>query len=314
MFSSLCSAISSILDFRTRPKMPTVDPTKILLDPSRSFDTDSFLLTYTTWASQPSVETDFKCRQENILNEFDVELIMHNKVPSGTEHEFLIIDTKDQQGVHRIFLLERTLGESRVEPAAPESTNLAEKLMNAATSAYALSKDPSTSPLRAMEEGSSSQRLSSKDHITLSATQIANIISDSVDKGPHINAKDRFLGGKHLTLPRWGCSQNVQFFRPNRLSLFEFAVLANVVHEMHPDYTYLGTQCYFYAELVYAAAKDHFGVRHSEENLDDAHLRSKFGRYKGAKVNVVTRDEIDKTVVMYKKALADEQAQVFFYL
>jgi len=90
-------------------------------------------------------------------------------------------------------------------------------------------------------------------------------------------------------IPRPGC--NVQYFKPKKLTLLEFAVLAHVVHGAFPEYLHLSSQCYFYAGLVYAAAEKFAGVL-ALENADKSgvvfnhgsHLSGLYGRWGGFKV------------------------------
>ena len=109
-----------------------------------------------------------------------------------------------------------------------------------------------------------------------------------------------FLEENFIHSPRL-CGQNVQYFKPNHLSLFELALLANVVHDLYPTYSLLGRQCYFYANLVYTAAKIHFGVCPCpSKNIDETqdmvyiidshwHLSNKFGRWKGLRKNILCK-------------------------
>jgi hypothetical protein len=77
------------------------------------------------------------------------------------------------------------------------------------------------------------------------------------------NVVDQFAGHK-CTFEKQYHGQIFQYFKLNSLFHFEFTVLAHMVHEANPKYSILNTQCYFYAVLVYAAAKNYTKVLVSE--------------------------------------------------
>lgn len=307
LFSNICSAISSLFTYRRPPIMP--DPSRILLDPTRSCDVDTFLLTLKTWASAPG--SNFLFQSEDVLKEFSVEFLLHNKCPSGPEHEFLIVDTSDKSHVRRIFIIDRTAG---AEP--DDITNNGETVLGniskAAISIYhMMSRDDSTTSLKAMEESTpySSHALSTTDKLTVSAVQLADAISrDSVERLSQRQAHDRILGENFLYTEYYGCSKTVQFFKPKCLNLFDLVLLANVVHDQFPTYSLLSTQCYFYSHLVYLAAREHFGC---SLTVTDSYLVRLFGYYAGVKISTVNMASVTSVITEFKKEYKDMVLEVF---
>ena len=115
--------------------------------------------------------------------------------------------------------------------------------------------------------------------------------------------------------------QIVRYFKPNDLTLFQLAILANEAHELHPQYSVLGRQCYFFASLIYSAAERHFGHRPSlrpnitpEETetvyIIDSYLSNKSGRWHGLQVNVVEEEDVTALITNYKVAEVSELNEV----
>ena len=167
-----------------------------------------------------------------------------------------------------------------------------------------------------MEEGTS--KITITDGLTLVSAQSANFVLDSIDKDGGSVAEDRFRGANHL-LRRQFHGENVQFFKPNNLTLFELVVLADTAHTLHPNYSIMGTQCYFYAGLVYTAAMVHGGMK----PVDDAdggetvyicgsYLSDKYGRWKGLKVTKVDpgSDSVKELIARFKVELRSEMSNV----
>jgi hypothetical protein len=142
-----------------------------------------------------------------------------------------------------------------------------------------------------------------------------------IDKSDDTPAVDRFLGQNYLRSPHYH-GQIVAYFKPDKLTIFEVILLAHVVHEMHPTYTLLGEQCYFYTRIIYAATQQIFGVSPSKsanENEDlvyfiDSHLTTpvKYGRWKGILINIVDEDAVSKVKDAYAVTYSDQIAKVFF--
>ena len=258
--------------FKPRPRMNhnSLEPASRLFNPIGMTATDIFLYNFSSWASLTmgpfNLDSDF----EDILSQFEVQTIMHNKIPKSPEHEFLIIETLDRWGKTRLFILERTV--------------------------IAVNR-----PGRDIFEPMSD--------------------SDEVDNSP---ALDRILGEKFVYSAKWR-GQNVQYFKPNRLTLFELVLLAYVVDMLYPEYSQLGN--HFYASLVYAAVEKHFGV-HPSKNADDSetqemvyiinsHLSNKFGRWKGDKSLMVHRIEpqvVSDVINKYKEVYPQEITKVFLFI
>jgi len=146
-----------------------------------------------------------------VLNRFLVDKIFLNKIPTPSEHEYLLIDTHDTEDnlKSRLFILDCTVArDSSVETEITTKTNTE-------------TKETILTP--------EFETLSTTDNISVSTTQASDIVSDE----NNTTACDRLLGESAVYSPEWA-GQNVRYFKPNRLTLFELALLANVVHEEYP--------------------------------------------------------------------------------
>jgi hypothetical protein len=268
----------------------------MLFDPSLKMGTDVFVYMSQAWASLPShPDSD----DIEVLHDFNVVSITHSKSLDTTAHEFLVIATVDKNDKPRRFILERTVDPAPVESAPP--TSVLETI------------EPASSPLASLKEGSSAERLSSEDLVSIGSTQSTHIITQSCKKLDSVNAADWFLGENYLRLPYYQ-AQNVNFFEPNDLTLFQFAILANEVHKLYPKYTLFDSQCYFYVALVYAAAHQHFKKRPSDETAIDSHLPDRFGCCNSMKVNKFDPLAISAAIGEYKVAYTRLISEVKFMI
>lgn len=292
--------------FKTRTTM--TEPEKMLLDPNRILTTDVFLYLLTSWASSVS-------DPHLVLNRFSVTTISHNKHPESPEHEFLIIETEDQHDHHsRLFILERTMSEqASAMQRDPDPEN---KPFKAFLGIASTSSDDSH--LSSVEEGlsSSTGSLSLADKASLRSLQSADQISESLDKGKDYPAKDQFLGEYFTSLKRFH-GQYVRYFKPNNLSLFELALLANTIHDTFPRYSILEHQCYFFAGLICASVEHYFGIQpsksfnDSENYIIDSHLPNNHGRWKGVKVHTVNPEHVVQAIRNFKKEHTTVISKVF---
>lgn len=333
--------MSSILQlFLSLLKSPTMQRTgaeEHIFNPKLCQDTNLFLFLFKEWAKRASEVSNNK-DAPNVLERFDVVSITHSKVEHSGEHEFLIIETSDGDHPDRettSFILERTVtNEEQVTESEPKK-RIGKGL---GTLGSVLARTDSHI-ITSMEEGdaqpsgSNSESLSFSfdglaisditDRISilfpytfdrLSVTDLVTLISTqafhSLNKIPVYEAADRWLGENHVSSKKWH-GECVGYFKPNNLSLFQLAILAQEAHTLHPHYTLLKRQCYFYANLIYSAAETHFGIRPSR-NADaardeyiytiDSHLQDKDGRFGGFKVNIVNQNDIEELIRSYKAA------------
>ena len=167
---------------------------------------------------------------------------------------------------------------------------------------YRFSPSPSAESTRsASAESINSVRVSASE----SAEAVSKAISDCLDtKTPAI---DHFLGGHFVTLKPWR-GDNMQSFKPNKLTLFEFVLLAHVVHKQYLNYTQFGKHCFFFAGLVYEATLRYSGVRPS--NKTDANRADDHGHWNSVKVSEVDPQEVSHIVTKFKRVLAKQTVEV----
>lgn len=271
-------------------------------------------------------------KPQAVVERFKVLTITHLKNPAPPEHEYLMIETMDVKLKEVAFLiLERNVSTSGEETAkeAPltvmEGYDRNQKLVGALEQIKRIASTSITaalapSQLAAMEEGKSS-KISLSDVISVSSTQSAGLVSDSLNKSKKFKAMDRILGEAFMTNPHY-FGQVVQYFKPQHLTLYDFALFAHVVHESNPFYSILNTQCYYYAALVYAAAERYsqelgFERGNHSKEIYGSHLSDKYGRWNGLKVTSIARDslEVDAIISLFKtehqSAMSEFQSKVF---
>jgi hypothetical protein len=170
-----------------------------------------------------------------------------------------------------------------------------------------------------MEEGLLSLTPSSLSEFSTSVSvSTTEETIDSLDKSPTTPANDLFLGQNFVSMAWWQ-GENMRYLKPDRMTLYDLALLANVVHLLHPKYVLLRGQSYSYADLIYTAIKQHFGVHCSEDckenqnNLvyvDGSCLSNKYGRYKGVMINRTDPEDVSLAINSYKEAYAKEMHSV----
>jgi len=162
------------------------------------------------------------------------------------------------------------------------------------------------------------------DTLSLSATKTSQAISDSLEKGSKMDAFDRILGESAVLHRRYGFRRNARQIKPNNLKLFEFLLVAKVVHDFAPFYSRLDRNCYWFCNIIIDAIIEIFGLDNSIDPADtvrtaqyspiDPHHSEISGRWKGWKVNHTKPEDLSAIVRDFKKAHTDviSQAKVFF--
>jgi hypothetical protein len=85
-----------------------------------------------------------------------------------------------------------------------------------------------------------------------SASSSANRIAEDVIKG----AAAHTISGGGLSVSQ---------IKPKGLSLFELAILANVIHEEDPNYFVLSRQCYWFVAIMFRVVESIWGDQLNEE-------------------------------------------------
>jgi hypothetical protein len=315
MASSFFQAVLSF--FKPRPKMTSAE--KILLHPDHANQTDIFLYVLTSWASG--------CKDPKaITDRFQVVTLMHIKSRETPQHEFVLLETKDRDNVNddevQFFILERNVD---LESTVTTNQDPALALSQLFEAFKRLARAGLGSSLASMEEGTTSMKMMGfGDELSVCTMETANSIMESLRKAHKNMAVDHFkFMGCDRTFPKHYHGQIVQYFRPKSMSLFQFAVLAHVVHEAYPSYSILNSQCYFYAALVYAAAEGCFEVLAVESadpsqtglvSIRGSHLSDQYGRWNGVKITNVNPDSavVHAIIDRFKTELRSSLNEVCF--
>lgn len=231
-----------------------------LLDSTLSFDTSTFLrdiINVALLAENPY----------SVLNRFKVQGVTHCKeCPTGYQHEMLILELIDTSviGARPPFYmcLERTASVNQPLPPPsyftdhPDSTTVMESVVQALketpgyiSNSFLRSNTTPSSDYQLISEGEPipSPRLPFFD---AASVMVAKAIHTSLCSSVLVyKADDRFTGAKNLEIYAHA-ARNVRQIRPHSVSLFEFALLADTVHNHDPLYSTLKSQCYWYVRMV----------------------------------------------------------------
>lgn len=286
--------------------MPADTESQILLSPNLDTGTELFQYSFSELACNTQSDND-------VLRRLEVRCIMHNKLPDGPQHEFLVIETVDrfERDKVRLFILERTMSSQDTVIDSVRDPSDRKLHTRIATACSPLSADSNSSSKPEEEQPNRhTGTLTIADKLTVASTQSADIISDALSNAQKYPAKDRFLGGNAIRLKRWH-KEIVNYFKPKGLTLFQLAIIADCTHELYPDYSIFSHQCYFYAGVVYGAAEECFGMLPSKNadesqgnlvHIIDSHLSDKYGRWNGVKVTMGPSDleAVSAVVALYK--------------
>ena len=107
------------------------------------------------------------------------------------------------------------------------------------------------------------------------ATKASQVLADSLDKGDKLDACNRILGGHHLFQYWYGCGQNAWQIELNNLKLFELIVLAEVIYNFEPLYTFFDRNYYWYCNILADAVIQIFSLD-SSINPEDVARQTKY--------------------------------------
>jgi hypothetical protein len=254
---------------------------------------------------------------EEVLNRFHVKGISHckdrNKMP---HHELLVVEVIDALDSHSYFLiLERT--SSGIRSDSSQGGVVQAFIDTQRTVLNSISRSREHLGYQAVDEAtysstssstSSLQQLSLKDSAALALSGAAHASSHSVSST--FLAYDTFRGGR--SVEQYAHSiHNIRQLSPSGLSLFDLVVLADCIHESEPDYTTLGTQCFWFASMVCNVVEQEYtsdvitGPSSSSggQSIGSTnYLPDLSGRVKGV---LVSRLDDEATLDMVSKFLAD---------
>ena len=133
----------------------------------------------------------------------------------------------------------------------------------------------------------------------------ASSVSDSLDKYSS-KATDQFLGEGFVDSPRFAeGAQCIGQFKPKNLKLFEFILLADVVHDWSPTYSRLGDNCYWLVFTISGVIRAQWGV--DTPNAQDAARQNRYtvvpdlaGRWHGVRISAPNKEEITAIVAKYR--------------
>jgi len=106
-------------------------------------------------------------------------------------------------------------------------------------------------------------------------SQMSSLQSQKPSQKPSkdASADDRWLAGSNADAPEYTDSYPAKrIFRPRHLNVFHMALLANVVHSQYPLYSLFKRNCYWFALLIFLAAKiidNILGPNESPEDPED---------------------------------------------
>jgi hypothetical protein len=273
---------------------------------------------------------------EDFVDRLNVVSMTLNKDPKDTEHEIIIIKTKDtKDGVLRFFTLHRLPAKpsnppttTRMESTDRPDTDTDRNKLLAGLSNFmpSLSRPVSPGSSSLMEEGRLASTLTSSsapnlcsplsfpnrqlllgDAVSLKAVQA---VSDSKGKGSNdlpIDANDRMIGGDSMLDPQYACGRNARVLEPSNLSLFDLTILAQAVHEFAPHYAIIGKNCYWFCNIIFDACIELFPPDNLDSPVENIrkfglHEDEISGRFRGFKVSATNDEDLSVILRKYKKA------------
>ena len=295
------------------------DPITLLFDPNIILTPELFLYTFTSWASMPPPNTT----PEEILSRFEIRTITLKKITSSPEHEFIVLETVDKSDSHlvRQFILDRSFSRQIKGSTAPEpdpaeeaqSHKIAQRIKRFVVALATLVSTPSAEQDLASTKGSESSLQPHHslsiiaDKSTLSLTETASLVSDTLDISEDFPAYDRFLGEINIYAPRWD-GETIRTIQPKNLTLFQLVVLSQITHMLYPTYSLLKHQCYFYAGIIFAAVEKNWEIADQTKGVVDS------GRYKGFKIKRINRDEVSNLISEYNNFHSQKVDKVILFI
>lgn len=302
--------------YKPLPHVPLTAVEQILeiIDSGTTFDTSVFLRDIVNIA----VVTD---DPQRFLKEIYVDKITHRKEsPFGYQHELLIIELR-YSGPPVNLLLGRTASPDRL-PTPSYFTSHSDSDTVLQSVVQALKTTPSSYE-RIDEPESHTPKLSILDTASLKA---ARLLSGSSMSSPSMiyRADDRFLGSKLYNADYINKTRNICEIRPASLSIFDFAVLADAVHNHDPLYSIFKSQCYWYAKTICDIIKKEYTcavVSGPEEPLivdgvsipENDYLPDMSGRCMGILISAVEDTVTSIITSNFKEYLREKHDQVRFF-
>jgi hypothetical protein len=334
------------------------DPALQLIDHDLSYDTNEFLSRLISLAiSSPDYNA--------VLKRFLVLSMTLTKVLTSSHHELLaleIMDMHNNGSPPYLMFLERTKSDKQPDPTNsflkhPDSTTVLESIVDT------LKEIPTTllSSVPAMSDSEDESSLHSppdSPHISPSDPLLGSLSTSSpspsdqsnrsilrnlVDSGTLISikavqasaestgkfkiacARDQFTGGKDAGISADALGQVIWQIRPQCLTLFELAILADVVHTYAPLYSLFKRQCYWFVSIICAVilrtrtctSVSPPGLRPSSDNIcipPNSYLPDLAGRWKGILVSRVEETVLKIMIDKFEACCAEKQTVVRFML
>ena len=157
----------------------------------------------------------------------------------------------------------------------------------------------------------------------MAAASVSQALSNSLNKGEKMDAFNQILGDAAILLPWYSTGRSLCQIKPHNLTLFQLLLLANVVHEISPQYSNVEKNCYWYANVIVDAVISMFGVHNDDPKADDdpasydATRKRRFkpdpnisGRWHGWKVNHTKEGELVTIYSEFKTEYRDNLSKV----
>jgi hypothetical protein len=306
-----------------------------LIDSSLTFDTGSLLRDIGLFAM---VSPDPRAVQ----NRFKVQGLTHCKdihaatgIKMNPQHEFIIAELQDTErtGSTPLFIvLERTASLVQAYPGLSSiPLSLKAPLLPSASIGLLSESQPSRAPLCPYQAVASDEieltpptRHPSPSHelppIDSASLATARALYTSTQSTSSVYlADDRFVGSKNLGAYA-DSTLNIKQIRPQSLSLFELAVLADTIHNYDPHYSTFKHQCFWFATAVCDVVVREWNCitvtgnapSVSRDQVQDHYLPDVQGRWRGIKINKA-EDTVSSAIASnFRKYLEEKENEVSF--
>ena len=184
------------------------------------------------------------------MNRFSVKSITHNKVAGAPGHkylEYLSVKVQDVEGwASLVFFIERSVSISLSQPP-PDGINTTNGANRKTATAPSLSS--AEAPVNVTSEFS--LPLSpSLQHPLLESASVTSQLAHDTARSQESEAVDLIFGTAYARKTRYRSEEVVREIKPDGLSLFELALLVDMVHKVAPIYPLFENQCFWFAQTI----------------------------------------------------------------
>jgi hypothetical protein len=274
-------------------------------DPTLCTNPGAFLTLYRHGASKAKSVSD-------AMNRFLVRSVTIDKhVDIASQHEYLAVVARDAKGQSDLLLfIERVPGNSSTNDVRARQLGTSPSTERLISSPSVEHPTPSNDSLL---EPLAPVVLRKKPSRTIlekaSLTVIQGMHSTSASLMEVTEAEDRILGSSYVKRASYGSGRVVSEINIGYFSLFDLALLADVVHNVSPKYSLFKTHCYWFTKIM-CDAVEQLSNNVDPDNCFGSHLPALSGTWNGVLVNDVENNALEDVLNEFRKRRRHEMEEV----